>query len=983
MRTLLAYSGAAARRSRRGAPAVETPSDPPFSSTGVWGDDYDYSESIWTLTNRAGTTIGVGANVPAQFMGTVTISKHMQSFYHAGQDRVWFGVGDANSYAGSGNIDGYRADFQGSNQPAIYSFDPDSPTTIRQEIGSVPYDDAVYDEVVWCPADEGFMTLDTDNDRAYVCPLDSHGGGWVVDGPTPTYASATSFTVTGDQTATFTARRRVLVLLNHSTGGANTPKRGRVSSSSYNGSVTTVNLAWWTHDSDITMSLTNPPTAIKLEDATWQARGGWMIGDGYGYFRETGAKWKKALLQINPTTRATAAVFFDVTGHNVAACGTDMNFKNCIFAPASTTMSGDPEIHSFQRISNLDGQPNAWVFNLDTLVISKHALTGVGSVDGESFTQPWPCFDGERYAYTCSYWEHKLTKWDVLTRTVVWSKEVTYQSEWLFGSCEQNGTIPSNIYGDPVVAEDGVTEQAVVSTDLIWLHWNDEIKRIELIRTGERKSDVWFIDPAQDTLNDSTGGVELIANVDNNSLELNTWDQVHIPKLGTTPPRTIMYGGLSFDTNRNSHPDKMRIFVGSGKRQWEELSVASHPRITVTNGSSGNTTNSDLTDARSPTDETRVIFRSWGGFHVSREGRAYYLGGGHGDYHGTEVDNCDLSAISGTSMPWRQNIGAPFNDSAQTFRRPHVPEWLDDTGFDGLNNTGYGGSGSNWMWWDVSENTWQHDACHMFTSLDSHPTLGLLMGPPGNVPNNLILPANVRDHENGYKSWSPTTGKWTAHTSSFSTGLSVLLTYNNSMFCGYNRDHDYMLWYYNNGFADSRFHQYTPGGSQQMASVSVATILPNSWHGCAFWLTGHQFLIVADGYELAAPKWWLYTHSLTSPTLEDVTPATYTTLQNAALQNGQLCFDYDHDRVWYLYGQDTNAPRLFWSPLSDLSNMQEASMTDTSGFRPTSNSTSEEGKKSLSYWNGYLWTVTRGDPWAGATWSSANETRFWRVPVYA
>jgi hypothetical protein len=420
-----------------------------------------------------------------------------------------------------------------------------------------------------------------------------------------------------------------------------------------------------------------------------------------------------------------------------------------------------------------------------------------------------------------------------------------------------------------------------------------------------------------------------------------------------------------------------------GSPRPEALRVATHRRLIAYYGD-------DLaTDAGAAQACDFVPWRAWGGFVVSPEGRAYYLGGGHGDYHGTEVDTCDLTAIApGGVMPWRQNLG-PTRDGGTEFppagdpddyQRTHVPRYPDDP-TDGMPNTGYCCAGSNWMWFHAGvPGSWQHDAIHMYANATTHPTLGLFM--MGNVPRDLLMPADRRDHtgdgESAIRSWSATTGKWTAHV----TGLPGS---GNQRGAGdWNRAHGYYLTYQVESSDDrALFQQWSPERGLESAPLMSLTsdMVPNRIpSGGCIWLHDHEFLIWRTSLGGGPAKMWRYTHSLTAPRLSDITPALWSEMQAATSENGYFCADHEHRTIWLMEGGGTEPPRLHRSSFDDPGTFAELRMEDEPAFRPASNAVVSAGMRGIQYFGGYLWTVTIGDAVPGADGRTA-ATRFWRIRV--
>lgn len=413
--------------------------------------------------------------------------------------------------------------------------------------------------------------------------------------------------------------------------------------------------------------------------------------------------------------------------------------------------------------------------------------------------------------------------------------------------------------------------------------------------------------------------------------------------------------------------------------QPEELTVAPHRRLIA------HWKDEPLTNASDAVTADYVPYRDWGGFIVANNGRAYFLGGGHGEYHGTCVDTCDLSAIAGTSMPWVQNIGPtlsgntefPADGSADDYQRNHCPSETDI--IDGLSNSGYGGAGSNWMWFNgETAGSWQHDAIHMYVTGCARPSdnsLWLM----GNVPTNGAMPSTRRDHGVGLKSWSHSTGKWTAHL----TGIPF--DGNQGAPGDWNATHGYYLYYYIPASLDRvQFVQWDETNGAQagpfIGGLTQHTVPNLSFNGACLWLSDHQFLIVAAALNRQA-KMFIYTHSLSEPMLEDITPSMWTTMQAATPENGYFCVDRDHGKVWLLEGLGAgDQPRLYRAPITDPAAFEQFGFPDTAAFRVPAIAVSATGYRGIQYYGGYLWMPIRGT--TGYPGGAAFNARFFRVPVF-
>jgi hypothetical protein len=512
------------------APSPSPAPAPAPIPTGLWGNEYSYSASIWTLTRRDGSSIS--ANVNANGLAPIYLSKHTSSFFRPVDGRVYHGWGDM-VLATRSNIDGMNDSSQGSDDSGnmfVYSFDPNDPTRLRREMGSQYVNNAANYDLWYVRADEGFVVYDSTNDRAIVCPLDAFGGefdgyGGGDEGETPQYVSANQIRFVGNVTSKYAVGLKLLVKMNHSSGGANTPKRGRIVASSFDGTSTTITLDW----RDTLVSLQNP-SSVRL--CKRPAFGGWEIGaEACPIYDESTQKWYSALAAWDIRTRNYSQLLFEAASRSLA----ETRLKNAAFIPGSVTGRGD-EIHAF-------GVNSMYIWNLSNETLT----TAAGSqMPYRENLQAWPCFDGSRYLYSWEWTTSRLVRWDTIARS---------GTSWIvsFG-------------GKPLTDNQGgatAHNNCAAKWDGIWLLWNDEMKRIELFlnRQGvgaEVYADVWLIDPSR-----SPPTAEVLALRDQNGLNIRTNNPTHVPRLGNQPARTFCIGDISF--GNIPPPDKLRTLIAANR----------------------------------------------------------------------------------------------------------------------------------------------------------------------------------------------------------------------------------------------------------------------------------------------------------------------------------------------------------------------------------------------------------------------------------
>jgi hypothetical protein len=909
-------------------------------------------------------------------------SKHMRASYRPSNGRLYLGGGDWGL-----DSNGYDLDAGPSSANSVlWSYDPSDPNhTLRQETHRYSRD---LDVLLPAGIDQSAISWDTTRDVLMVMPVTAfdafnfltHDDLADPDNASaplliPRYVSPTQIEVSGDWRAFLWPSRRIGVHLDHPAFPTYTPDQrygvpcwmiARCIDVAFDGASTRVTFV---RDPQELAAVTRPlafdrdgkglilaggpsaPRDSRTADWCW-------LDNNRVYVDEATGKHYAGVLEWDPAGNGGLGIFtrrnFELgrrykSDDGLADLGPllhDAFFsRGFVFVPAASTGRGD-ELVAFYNIGD-GGWFGCTIYDLATNRVDMFVNAGPGPGSGELSAHP-PTLDpiGRKLYHTAPA-EKALYELDLETRIV--------------------RRVAVDFTGEEVVS---------ASNDATGAVWNEDLGMVECYMSrspynGEGVRSLYLVDPSQGHEAHRVGYL-LPGGA---SIRGNEWFRVP----GATHSLGAQGGGT---VELENGPDR-HIFLG-GNLRFQELTVAPHRRLISSYG--------DEAASNAATAQTRafVPYRAWGGFVVGRDGRAYYLGGGHGDYHGTEVDTCDLSAVGEDGvMPWRQNIGPtrdggtefPPHGDPEDYQRSHTPSYPTDL-VDGLDNSGYGNAGSNWMWMNpATPGAWQHDAIHMYANATTHPTLGLFM--LGNVPTDLLMPASRRDHTEGgragLKSWSAITGKWSAHAND------LPFDGNQRAPGDWNVEHGYYLTYEVESSRDRvRFQQWSPERGLESAplmSREPGDTVHHATNGACLWLEGHRFLIVKNNLGGGAPKMWLYEHSLTSPVLTDVTPELWSRIQEENAENGYLCADPDHRKVWLLEGRGEEQARLYYAAYESPTDFRRLRFVDTPSFRPPANSIVSAGIKGLQYWGGYLWTVTQGDA-EPETDGRTGRTRFWRMPVF-
>jgi hypothetical protein len=932
-------------------------------STGLWGTPLSYTAAIWNYTSRTGAALrtnvaAAGGNI--SLVGPVYASKHTQGFYRPTDGRVYIGWGDQ-SPANLADADGmFDTSSPGDSQPLTVSFIPGS-TTMRREYGSRFSDSAPYDSDVWLSADEGFAVYDSVADRAILNNIDSFTlqffqGGNTWRGDALTYVGPTQFSVPGDLTATYAARKAVMVECTvAAAGGATLRKRGRISGSTFGGGVTTVTVAWW--DSDFAFQ--SPIRAVPA------ASNGGIQAYNDPSFRTSDSKWVTRLWAMNFTTRAWTPIVFSVPGQSDSG----VNAKNAVFVPGSITGRGD-EVHSWAA-------DRMTVWNLATNTVTRPTTGGVPF--GEN-GQCWPCFDGKRYAYiwvTGPGVFSQLRRWDVIaqTQTII---PVTYQGQ------------PLTDTGTGTVAYLGSKAWA----DGIWTFWNAELNRIELWLNSagpvgaEVYADIWLVDPANPT------APELIARQDDTGAKIRTNNPIHIPTVGSTPAQTVASADMSF--GGAPWPDKMRFFIAANRRKWANVT---HGQRWINNFGRGSNPNTYSSSTPSQTDKIPYFtFGAWvEGLDNSGNptGVLYHRVGGDGDYAGNEVVQIRLDQIgSGSAVPLQANLSTDLTTANEWKNRIWCTRWP----------VGGTGGQSDICLNPANLSQWSPASIHTWGVNSFVPGWGYVEDfvAPLNLPSgydNLYGSIPWIEHlttginpltTQALRFWSETganAGLWVKGPLKGSISRSTLADYNASVgkLIGFTRN--------TNNY--SEVWEWTPGGSIVSRGNAYVrhngenkAVMPVTVDSAAFWLSGTKYLILSKGTgDGFWPGPWIVGYDHATPAGEHTL---YKGANGSAILDGmsQVTVTIDRARqeiIWWCLpsaaARFTNAFYLYRSPISDPMNLKKMYFVGEGGVE--SQFLDEVGGSGLrigAAYDGYLYTMKRsgtmpvddGDP-AG---------QIVRIPIY-
>lgn len=895
------------------------------------------------------TVIYYDGRPTAQYVGNPTyhipyLCKHNRGAYRPSTGKLYYGGGDFALSNGLTDDDG-----PSDANSALFSLDPLAPTTMTLEqhrFLPITKPDAIH--MYGC--DEGAMDWNTTSDRLIVSPNnanaflpttvynnvanpnDSSAGLFI-----PVYVAANKFSHGGDWSAFFYVGRHFQMGLTHPdfptfTYGQNIAcyQEAKVTAVAFAGGTTTVTFAYradYQAFGPMTFSAAAKGIAVTPvgpPDNCWRESG--MV-----WYRESDKTYHAGLLEFNADTRTWTRINFKLNYYvsagtnyplNTAVVGVNVGRSMGCFAPASVTGRGDEFICLH---IDFGGYYGAYHFEYATHVLNYYQADNTQAPtlpepQGNNLDRAQGCIDpvGKKlYAYSPA--ENRLYQLDLVTHALI----------AILNPVKYDGA--------------ALPPQPVTSGDAAGCIWNADLGMIELYRGGENSSQyatLYLINP-------TTGVVSRVGDhlSDGTPMQGNMrW------RCGN---RTVFDPGGAFLTEV---PTTRQIFVGAALT-FQPLEIAPHLRV--------DEVYSDpvATDAKVATLQSRVPFRMWGGFAVDANGIAYLYGGNHSDMHSTAVDNCDLSKVVDGVMPWQQNIGPPFNDPAQTYRRPHLePATYNGQGM-------YGSAGTGYLWYSATEVAWANTGPHMYTQFFAHPTEGLIN--LGAVPTNLVMPSTPVDSVFGVRGWNRTTGKFKAYEVLPNDTADMQLT---------DWTGTRSVWFNVPSSRDrTQIYDWTPSGLTYVTQLSQVLAGQFSYESFALWLEGNSY-IVATANVAHTPdmgfnsKLWHFDRATNAAS--NITNPAYLAL--CAQGNPSACADRDHRKIWWLIGKDAAAPLLYFSTFDHPGDIRRAPMVDNPAFRVPVGAIIYQGFTGLRYWNNYLWIPVRGDNY----FSSNYEARFWRIPVY-
>jgi hypothetical protein len=670
----------ATRRGGSGGGASEPPPPPPpppaFSSEGLWGPEYSYTENQWALTNQAGTLIGgVGSPLPGlgsdpDLLSAMAGSKHTSGFYRPVDGRVYFGWGDWSSYAFS--ADGTDNQTNDGANPAFVSFDPTDPRVQRRELGSIPIDDEANDDKWYVHADEGPAVYDSDADKILCNGLVANegadfelrdgNGARIDEDEVPIFVDANTIKFDGDVRTKYAVRRKICVFFTHPTGGVRTPKRGRITAVGLTdaSSRTQITIAWI---DALPLTLNAPCTAVKLGYSSFvgvprplgNQLGGWCLDDEVvPLYDDVAESWYVYLGSWDFTTKLwTAIPFYVPTKDDI----TYSRFKAGVFVPASKTGGRGKEMICFRP--DQFGNPGVFIYNFNAGTLVRDDTAGWGvSINSASLQQPWPCYDGDRYIYSWAWVESRLVRYDVLTKA---------RTTWYLTI----DGLPLTSGASPAGTDTYLNTAA--QYDAIHCLWNEELEGIELWlnRTafgaggGMR---IFYINTKK-----TPPTVEVIATEDADSLDIRTNNPIPVPTIGDIPQRTLCVGDEG-DLPTTPKPDKFRTFIMANKREWTKLTNGQRWYNDVAWGASNVAANETST----PYKLAKFAMPSFGGPVEEVDSNGYFTGkwiiftGGDGDYRANDKCSLRLDQIDAGVLPLRSNI---TDSSASTAAAAGYNDW--------------------------------------------------------------------------------------------------------------------------------------------------------------------------------------------------------------------------------------------------------------------------------------------------------------------
>jgi len=864
---------------------------------------------------------------------------------------VYYGGGD--HQCGGSGLPEDQGDSNANS--AFYSMDPNDPTTIVMEnhrylTGGGP------DALQPAGADEGALAWDETTDRLICSPVNSFDqfqyaaqGAAPVAGALPCdwtripkFVSPTQFSL-DNGTAGMYVGQRIRLHLNHPDFPGYTPDRFYYTPSWMDVRITAIN-------GNVVTFAPRPGTRIKFDrDAIGfgpgvpqgDIRGTMWRDNGQVFYDDVAKLYYAGLLFMDPATRTWVREDFRI-GIRARNNGTDfgmpkqssLNSPNGMFVPASITGTHD----CFVSFSNSGPDGGWWGYYEWDLVdhVVNFRVSDASSIPpdwaGSRYDKEQPCLDRSgKAAYTYTPTDDGIYKLDFVTR------QVTRQAK--LGRPIASAGCGHSVWMDAIrsvfIASDG--PQAGTGFPYCFLYAPDTKALTALGNTlpdgsAIRGDEVY---QAPNTAIFDGGGVDGVPPLAR-----------HVYRVGATTAAT---SAIAF----------------------EKLTVAPYLAISPTLYDKQAT---DTAMAQRMTDIPWRVFSSW---TVGRDGMAYYRGGSHNGYPGSDTHNATL-ASGGTEVVWRQNIGPPFDDSNQTFRRPHVAG-KDDLGT-------LGGIQGAYMYYrnDAVEQYWHMGTQHVYTRNVAYPD-GML--DLQKVPTNLVMPTTMVSDGNGnfdavdgLATWSPVTGKWTAIASISSASGTFLSTWDYA--------HDQLVLFNSDGTITD-VSQWSRGASGSTSIVYlgrlngalIGSVGYTSW---AEWLEGHKHIVYTDGQldndptgsDLRARRLYVVNATPGAVSFNEVTTPAYRALYDFNPEDVITACDYEHRHIYFLKAKGHLAgAELYRSTYDDPGDIELVGTTNLTidSIPGDISAKSETGHRGLQYVAGYLYCMVRG-PGGG-------DVDIWRVAV--
>jgi len=887
----------------------------------------------------------------AQFQGPIEgrapyISKHTRGAYRPTTGRVYYGGGD--HQCGGSGLPEDQGDSNANS--AFYSMDPNDPTTIVMEnhrylTGGGP------DALQPAGADEGALAWDETTDRLICSPVNSFDqfqyaaqGAAPVAGALPCdwtripkFVSPTQFSL-DNGTAGMYVGQRIRLHLNHPDFPGYTPDRFYYTPSWMDVRITAIN-------GNVVTFAPRPGTRIKFDrDAIGfgpgvpqgDIRGTMWRDNGQVFYDDVAKLYYAGLLFMDPATRTWVREDFRI-GIRARNNGTDfgmpkqssLNSPNGMFVPASITGTHD----CFVSFSNSGPDGGWWGYYEWDLVdhVVNFRVSDASSIPpdwaGSRYDKEQPCLDRSgKAAYTYTPTDDGIYKLDFVTR------QVTRQAK----------------LGRPI-ASAGCGHSV----------WMDAIRSVFIASDGPQAGTGF---PYCFLYAPDTKALTALGNTlpDGSAIR---GDEVY------QAPNTAIFDGGGVDGVPPTHRHVYRLSQRRGTAAtFEKLAIAPFLGVPVT------IYNPAATDAARAQMTSELPWRVFSSWTVGRNGMAYYRGGSHNGYPGSDTHNADLSKIVRNTIAWRQNIGPPFDDPAQTVRRPRVAP-ADDLGT-------AGGIQGEYMYFrnDSVEQYWQMGTQHVYTRNVAYPggLLDLQM-----VPNDLVMPRTMKsrgegkfDSRPGLARWNPATGKWAAIVACDSSSGAFVSTwdYANANLLVFNTDGSETL--------IARWNEKATQ-LQALGRLPVGLIGCQGYTSWSEWLEGFDHVVYSDGQtssdshaNLRARRMWIVHAEPGKLSYREVTSAAYRALYDFNPEDIVTACDYDHRQIYFLKAKGMQAgAELYRSAFETPGKIALASATNLRIKSVTGETMAknETGHRALQYFAGHLYYMARS--------SNGRGVDIWRTPV--